>query len=144
MQAGQQRLQSVLPAGLQPVSGCGDPLGLALCKAGGGEGGAGQKVSRRRGGCPATEQIHLFLHRQEGTDLFEEVLKFRRSHAGVTETFQSAPAGHQLFKQGQPLGSFSLGREIAAEQVKHPVRPQSIELVAELLANGWQLAHPLQ
>ena len=115
MQAGQQRLQSVLTAGLQPLAGRGDALGLALGKAGGGEGGACQEICSRRGFCPATEQIHLFLHCQEGTDLLKKGLKFLRAHARVTETLQSAPAGHQLFKQGQTLGPFRLGREVAAE-----------------------------
>ena len=115
MQAGQQRLQSVLTAGLQPFAGRGDALGLALGKAGGGEGGARQKICSRRGFCPATEQIHLLLHCQEGTDLLKKGLKFLWAHARVTETLQSAPAGHQLFKQGQTLGPFRLSREVAAE-----------------------------
>ena len=104
-----------MTAGLQPLAGRGDALGLALGKAGGGEGGARQEICSRRGFCPATEQIHLLLHRQEGTDLLKKGLKFLRAHARVTETLQSAPAGHQLFKQGQTLGPFRLGREVAAE-----------------------------
>ena len=93
-------MQSVLTAGLQPLAGRGDALGLALGKAGGGEGGARQEIGSRRSACPATKQINLFLHCQEGTDLFEKGLKFLRAHARVTKAFQSTSAGHQLFKQG--------------------------------------------
>ena len=120
-------------------------LGLALGKAGGGKGIAGQEIGRGGAGLgPAAEEVNLFLHRQERADLFEKGLELALVEIAVAVAIEAAPALHQLFQQPQPFTAFQGGAQVAADQIQHPIGQEPSQLLFQLAALLGELAHALQ
>ena len=145
VQVGEQRFDAAAATGLQAFTGGGDPLGLALGEAGGGEGDAAEEIRRLRTGLgPAAEQIHLLLHRQEAADLLEEHLELRAAEAGIQIPLQATAALHELFEQLQALTALLHGGQLPAEQIEHQKGRERVEIAHQALTQVRQLAHPLQ
>ena len=120
VQVGQHGLPFGATAGLEPLLGGGDAVRFALGKARGGEGAGGQSFGRLGTFRPAAEQIHLFLHRQEGPDLLQKGGEFSGRQVGIARAFEPPTPLHQLLQQGQTLCPLRCGREVAAEQIQNP------------------------
>ena len=143
--AGQERFDPQLAGGGQASIGLANALGLALGKAGGREGVAGQEIGGGGAGLrPATEQVNLFLNRQERADLLEKGLELALVELPVAVAIEAAAALHQLFEQLQTFHALQGGAQVAADQIKDPVGQELAQLLFQLAPLLGQLAHALQ
>ena len=142
--AGQERFDPQLAGGGEAAVGLANALGLALGKAGGREGVAGQEIGSGGAGLgPAAEQVNLFLNRQERTDLLEKSLELGLVEIPVAVAIEAAAALQQLFEQLEAFQAFQGGAQVAAHQIQHPVGQEPAQLLFKLAPLLGQLAHAL-